>query len=64
MLVEVGAGERARVVLVDNLLSVLWRKLIKLFGELGAGSEDGCAIGSVVNDVDNLSVAFTVLLQK
>jgi hypothetical protein len=64
VLVQVGACERAGVVLVDNLLSVLWRKLIELFGELGARSEDRCAIGSVVHDMDNLSVAIAVLLQQ
>lgn len=64
VLVEIGASKRARVVLVDNLLSVLGCELVELFGELGAGCEDGCAIGCVVNNVDNLSIALAVLLKQ
>lgn len=61
---KVGACKRARVILVNDLLSVLRRKLFEFFGQLGAWRKDGCAIWSVVYHVYDLSVALTVLLQK
>lgn len=64
MLVEVGARKRAGVVLVDNLFSILGREFLELFGELGARSENRCAVGSVVHDVNDLSISIAVLLQK
>lgn len=61
MLVEVGACERAGVVLMNDLFSILRCELLELFGKLGARGEDRCAIGRVVHDVDNLSVPVAVL---
>lgn len=61
---QVRVCERARVALVNNLLTLLWRQLLKLFGQLCAGRKDGRAVGCVVDHVHNLSIALAVLLQQ
>lgn len=49
---------------MNDLFSFLWRKLVELFGQLGAGREDRGAVWSVVYHVNDLPIALTVLLQK
>lgn len=63
-LLEVGAGKRSGMLLGNDLLAGLGRQLGELFGERGAGREDGRAGGDGVHDVHDGAGGGAVFLKE
>lgn len=64
MLLQVRISERTRIVLVNDLLAVLGRQFLELLSQLRSGREHRRARGSIVDNMDNVSVGSSVLFEE
>lgn len=62
VVLQISAGERARLLLANDFLAALGLELCKLLGEIRVWREDGGAAWSLVNDVDEGCVGGAVFL--
>ena len=64
VLIQLGIGKRRRMHLFDELFAILRLQFCKLFGQIGLRGEHWCAVGDLVDHVNNLATTLTVLVEE
>lgn len=54
MFIQPRARETRRLLFLDDLLPLPRTQLLELLGQFRPGREDGCAVGDLVDDVDDV----------